>query len=234
LFARWSNQGVSFASGGANTQGLEPAVVLLLSVLAGSLPFSEIAARLVAGVDLRSIGTGTVSGTALYEVAGFGPLALAGSLDVLKGSVGPLLAGSQRPGLAALSTCLAITMHNWSPFLGGAGGRGISPALGATLVAAPEGALVLGAGLGIGRIFRQSALGTLIALVALPVVLVRRRAERGLALALGIDLPMIMKRLAGNHPPDPAKRKRVLLNRLLFDRDSLEDRYWFRRRVAAR
>jgi glycerol-3-phosphate acyltransferase PlsY len=202
-------------------------------MLAGSLPFSEIAARLVAGVDLRSIGTGTVSGTALYEVAGFGPLALAGSLDVLKGSVGPLLAGPHRPGLTALSTCLAITTHNWSPFLRGAGGRGISPALGATLVAAPEGALVLGAGLGIGRIFRQSALGTLIALVALPVVLARRRSERGLALGLSIDLPMILKRLAGNHPGDPAKKKKVLLNRLLFDRDPLEDQYWLKRAVAS-
>lgn len=201
-------------------------------MLAGSLPFSEIAARLVAGVDLRSIGTGTVSGTALYEVAGFGPLALAGGLDIVKGSVGPLLAGSHRPGLTALSAGLAITTHNWSPFLGGAGGRGISPAFGATLVAAPEGALVLAAGLGIGRIFRQSALGTLIALVALPVVLARRRSERGLALALCIDLPMLVKRLAGNHPADPAKRKKVLLSRLLFDRDPPEERDCSKRRVV--
>jgi glycerol-3-phosphate acyltransferase PlsY len=53
-------------------------MVLASAYLAGSVPFSGLAARLVAGVDLRDHGTGTVSGTGLYEVAGFVPLALAG------------------------------------------------------------------------------------------------------------------------------------------------------------
>ena len=33
---------------------------------------------------------------------------------------------------------LAVAGHNWSVFLRGAGGRGIAPALGATLVLAPD------------------------------------------------------------------------------------------------
>src|SRR5207244_1892983 len=98
-----------------------PAVVLAAGYAAGAIPFSNIAARRARGVDLRAVGTGTVSGTALYRVAGFGPLALAGIFDVAKGAVGPVLAGRDRPVLAAAGGGLAVAGHNWSPFLAGAG-----------------------------------------------------------------------------------------------------------------
>ncbi|MBM3658949.1 MAG: glycerol-3-phosphate acyltransferase, partial [Actinobacteria bacterium] len=49
--------------------------ILVLAFLAGSIPFTNIAARCTRGVDLRGVGTGTVSGTALYRVAGFPALA---------------------------------------------------------------------------------------------------------------------------------------------------------------
>ncbi len=194
-------------------------VVLALSFAAGAIPFSGLAARLVAGVDLRYRGSGTVSGTGLYDVAGFGPLAVAGSLDVAKGALGPLLAGRDRPVLGAVAAGVTIAGHNWSPALGGAGGRGISPALGATLVLAPEGTVVLGAGLGGGRLARQSGLGTLVALVGLFPALVWRRGRAGAVLAAAVALPMVVKRLAGNQAPSRAGLGSVLACRLLFDRD---------------
>ncbi len=193
--------------------------MLVAAFGAGAVPFSGIAARLVAGVDLRRQGSGTVSGTGLFEVAGFGPLAVAGSLDVAKGAVGPLLAGRRRPVLAALSAGAAVAGHNWSPLLGGAGGRGISPALGATLATAPEAAVVLGGSLGLGRLVRATGLATFVALVALFPVLGRRHGARGLVLASALALPMLGKRLLGNRPPPEADRRRVLVWRLLFDRD---------------
>jgi acyl phosphate:glycerol-3-phosphate acyltransferase len=195
-------------------------VVLAAGFAAGAIPFSGLAARLVAGVDLRRTGTGTVSGTGLYETAGFGPLAVAGSLDVAKGAVGPLLAGRNRPVLAALSAGAAVAGHNWSPLLGGAGGRGISPALGATLACAPEGTVVLGAALAGGRLIRQTALVSLVGMALLFPVLGRRRGLAGVVLAGSLTLPMVAKRLAGNRPPPlGSDRGRVLLSRLLFDRD---------------
>jgi Glycerol-3-phosphate acyltransferase len=114
---------------------------------AGAVPFSNLAARRFSGVDLRRVGTGTVSGTALYQVAGFGPLAVAGLLDVAKGTIGPLLVGRRRPVAAALACGLAVAGHNWSPFLGGAGGRGISPAMGALAVVGWPGMALLLTGL---------------------------------------------------------------------------------------
>lgn len=166
------------------------------------------------------MGTGTVSGTGLYQVAGFGPLAVAGSLDVAKGMVGPLLAGRQRPVLAALSAGASVAGHNWSPLLGGAGGRGISTALGATLVCAPEGTVVLGASLGLGRLVRQTGLVTLLGLLGLFPLLQRRRGVPGVVLACALALPMVGKRLMGNAPPPAGPgQRRVVLWRLLFDTD---------------
>ena len=52
-------------------------VVLVFAYLLGAIPFSNLFARRLRGIDLRDEGTGTVSGTGLYRVAGFGPLALA-------------------------------------------------------------------------------------------------------------------------------------------------------------
>jgi acyl phosphate:glycerol-3-phosphate acyltransferase len=192
---------------------------MLSAFAAGSVPFSGAAARLRAGVDLRRQGSGTVSGTGLYEVAGFGPLAIAGSLDVLKGALGPALAGAQRPVLSAASAGAAVAGHNWSPFLRGAGGRGLSPALGAMLFTAPEGTALLLAGLAFGRLIRRTGLVSFFAVVSLVPVLGSRRGRYGGLLATSIAGPVILKRLLGNEPPSQENRLRILARRLLFDHD---------------
>src|SRR5919106_4525297 len=119
---------------GAMTRRPSAPTVVGLGWLAGSIPFSNLAARVRAGVDLRDVGGGTVSGTALHSVAGFGPLAVAGVCDIAKGAVGPALAGRDRPMLGAAAAGAAVAGHNWSPWLGGAGGRRISVAMGSLLV----------------------------------------------------------------------------------------------------
>jgi acyl phosphate:glycerol-3-phosphate acyltransferase len=203
----------------AHTDALPGPAVIAVAFVCGSVPFSNIAARLVRGVDLRDVGTGTVSGTALHEVAGFGPLAVAGVFDVAKGSVGPLLAGRQRPALAAAAGAVAVAGHNWSPFLRGAGGRGISPATGALLVSAPTGAAVLLGGLAAGRLARQTALVSLAADLALVPVARRLHGRRGGMAAAGVAGVIVAKRLAGNAPVPRDARWKTLRNRLLFDRD---------------
>src|SRR2546423_4428071 len=114
-----------------------PLVVLSAAYVSGAIPFSNLMATRRRGVDLRDVGSGTVSGTSLYQVAGFGALAVAGICDIAKGAVGPALAGRDRPVLQAAACGVAVVGHNWSPFLGGAGGRGVSPAVGALRAAAP-------------------------------------------------------------------------------------------------
>lgn len=192
--------------------------ILLVAYVAGSVPFTNIAARRTRGVDLRTFGSGTVSGTALYRVAGFPALALAGIADVAKGALGPALAGSGRPTLAALAGAAAVIGHDWSPFLRGAGGRGIAPALGALCVSAWPGAVLLLVGLVLGKAIGQTGLGGFTAEVLLaPFLLAVDGREAALA-GLLIALPMLLKRVLGNaRPADPGVRTYV--SRLLFDRE---------------
>ena len=193
-------------------------LVLAVAFFVGAIPFSNIAAQLTRGVDLRTVDNGTVSGTNLYKVAGFGPLAIAGVLDVAKGAVGPLLAGHDRLWLAALAGGLAVIGHDWSPFLGWHGGRGISTAMGALLVTAWPGALLLLAGMALGRIVDQAGFGSFVAdLVLVPFLATAMGAAAALAGA-AVVLPMLVKRLTGNgRPTEPRPRTYAL--RLLFDSD---------------
>ena len=193
-------------------------LVLAIAFFVGAIPFSNIAAHLTRGVDLRTVDNGTVSGTNLYKVAGFGPVALAGVLDVAKGAVGPLLAGNDRLWLAALAGGVAVIGHDWSPFLAGAGGRGISTAMGALLVTAWPGAVLLLAGMALGRIVDQAGFGSFVAdLVLVPFLATAIGAAAALAGA-AVVIPMLIKRVTGNAPPTESRR-RVYARRLLFDSD---------------
>jgi acyl phosphate:glycerol-3-phosphate acyltransferase len=201
---------------GGMTRTPRAAAVIALGWLAGSIPLSNIAARIRAGVDLREVGGGTVSGTALHGVAGFGPLAVAGVCDIAKGAVGPVLAGRDRPMLAATAAVASVAGHNWSPWLGGAGGRGISVAMGSLVVQGWPGTVVLASGLAAGRLCRQTGLGSFVADVALVPVLARTRGRAGLLAGAGVAGVMLAKRIAGNRPP-ARPTVDVYLHRLLYD-----------------
>ncbi len=194
------------------------AVVVGLAYAAGSVPVANLTAKATGGPDLRSVGSGTVSGTALYGVSGFGALAVAGCAELAKGALGPLLAGRDRPLLGALATSAAVCGHDWSPWLGGKGGRGVSLLLGALCVLAPEGVVLLGAGLATGRALRQTGAATFATLVALPVLLARRDGGAGVLIASALSLPVLAKRVVGNDNALPGSAA-VALARLVFDAD---------------
>ncbi len=205
--------------GAARLATVKAPSVVGLSFAAGSIPTSNIVARRRAHVDLRRVETGTVSGTNLYRVAGFGPLAVAGVVDIAKGALGPLFATPDRPVLAAIAGGAAVAGHNWSPFLHGAGGRGFAPALGALGVQAWPGVPVLLGGIAVGRVFHQTGFGGFVAQCALVPVLARTRGTLGAFAGACVVAPMWAKRVAGNSPA-PNRSWRVYLHRLLFDCDS--------------
>ena len=210
---------------------------LVLAYLAGAVPFSNVLAARVSGVDLREVGSGTVSGTGLYRVAGFLPLVVAGILDVAKGALVALVAREPEPADHAAeedgrrppfrppsltegaAAGLVVAGHNWSPYLDGAGGRGVSPALGAYAVVAPEASALLLGGLVLGRLTRETGLGTFASQVALVPMLAGTRGRRGAFAGAAVLVPMLAKRLLGNGPPKPGGGHRVYLARLLYDRD---------------
>lgn len=220
---------------------MKKVATLVLAYLAGAVPFSNVLAARVSGVDLRQVGSGTVSGTGLYRVAGFLPLVVAGILDVAKGALVALVArepdppdrdpGGREAGAGrrapfrppslteGAAAGLVVAGHNWSPYLDGAGGRGVSPALGAYGVIAPEASALLLAGLVLGRLTGETGLGTFASQVALVPTLAGTRGRRGAFAGAAVLVPMLAKRLLGNGPPKPGSGPRVYVARLLYDRD---------------
>jgi glycerol-3-phosphate acyltransferase PlsY len=200
----------------ADTAVVAFAVVFAFGV--GAIPFSYLVARWVAGADLRAVGSGTVSGSGVGEAVGFWPMAGAGLLDIGKGAAAVLPLAGTRPVVAAIAAGAAVIGHNWSPFLHRAGGRGISPAIGSAAVLAWPGALVLLAGLALGKLARHTSVGSFAAQAALPPVLAITDGTVGLVLGIAVVLPMWVKRVMGNRPPEP-RAWRVLLYRLVRDHD---------------
>lgn len=195
-----------------------PGALCAASYAIGSVPFAQIAARRRAGVDLRRVGSGTVSGTSLYEVAGFAPLAAVGCCELAKGACGPLLAGRDHLLLGSLAAASAIAGHNWSPWIGFRGGRGVSLLLGAGAALAPETSALVGLALGLGRLVHRSGAATFAALVALPTLLAATRGRSGAAAGALLVVPVLAKRVLGNDNRIPASRA-VLVERLVADRD---------------
>lgn len=194
------------------------AIAVLAAYLIGAVPFSQIVSRRLTGVDLRTVGTGTVSGTGLYRVAGLWPLVVGGSLDVAKGAAAATLAGDD-DRLAVLVSAAVVTGHCWSVFLRGAGGRGLSPSMGALAVLAWPGALLLLAALAVGKLLDETSLAAFIADLLLVPVLSAAVGWQGAALGLAVVVPMVLKRLRGNARPQPGGGLRTYWARLLYDSD---------------
>ena len=152
------------------------------------------------GVDLRRFGTGTVSGTALYRVAGFAPLAVAGSLDVAKGAIGPLAATPRRPG------CSPPPPRRPSPATTGRRSSAAPEAVASPrpwAASSPVPRPVLPCSLGglvAGRLRRQTGLGCFAAYLALVPVVRRVHGQSAALLAGAVLVPLLVKRIARQSP----------------------------------
>jgi len=202
-------------------------VLLLLAYLTGSLPTAHLVARAFSNKDLRLVGSRTVSATGVYYHVGrwlFWPVA---AVDILKVALPTWLGlelGLGR-GVAAAAGLTAVAGHCWPVWLGFRGGRGVTGFLGLWLVLFPPGTLWLLAGLILGRLglLFQTAAGTLAALATWPLVLTVLGQSPELVLTAWACLGLtVVKRLEANRiglPAEAEARRRVLLNRLLWDRD---------------
>ena len=109
-----------------------PGVLLIVSYLLGSLPFGLLIARWWAGIDVREHGSGNIGATNVYRVVGKPAGVLVFVLDVLKGYIPPVAAAAlgMNPWWIVAAGLAAILGHQFSPFLGFKGGKGVSTSLG--------------------------------------------------------------------------------------------------------
>jgi len=209
--------------------------IILISYLIGSTPTAFLAGKWIKGIDLRHYGSGTISGSMVFEHVAKWVIIPVGIFDILKGSIAALLGIklTGEPLLAAFAGLAAVIGHNWPVFLNFTGGRGLSPFMGVLLVLFPPGVLWMLAFLAIGYLLGDSAPWSLVSLASLPIL---NKFLNGLAIinlsAIAIILITLIKRLEANRrplPQDGIERKRVILLRLLFDRDIQNHKEWINR-----
>ncbi|MDH7515687.1 MAG: glycerol-3-phosphate acyltransferase [Bacteroidota bacterium] len=117
------------------------AATLLFSFLLGSIPTAYLAVKRSMGEDLRLLGTGNIGAMNAYEVSrsktlGFEVL----TVDIFKGAcavIAVALVFGNVFTLGAVSVLSVVLGHNFSPWIGFKGGRGLAPAAGAIAVFAP-------------------------------------------------------------------------------------------------
>ncbi len=215
--------------------------LMLAAYLLGSVPAAYIVARLVRGMDIRQHGTGQVGAGNLWRMTSWKLGLPAGAFDLGKGIL--MVWVAQVLGLSVAQQLMvgtaAVIGHNWSIFCRFGGGRGIATAIGVVLILpvinamTPWPAVTCLACLAIGVIvLRSSPLPVLVSIASLPVVSAIYEPVTTTLGFLAIFLIVVIKRLVAPRAVELTSigKKRVLLNRLLFDRDIMDRKAWMYRR----
>lgn len=172
----------------------------LLAFLLGSIPFGLIIAR-AKGIDIRVHGSGNIGATNVLRVVGkkygiaclildalkgFVPVVIAINLILIEGKRGGLLhLGALEPYAVTLSasqqflgqlmhvfTALAAILgHNYSPWVGFRGGKGIATSAGVLLALMPAGVVLLAiVWFAVFLTSRYVSIASIVAAAALPVI----------------------------------------------------------------
>jgi glycerol-3-phosphate acyltransferase PlsY len=180
-------------------------IIAALSYLLGSIPFGYLLVRIFRGEDVRQSGSGNIGAT---NVSRKSPILGAATLllDALKGTAASILSydvayrlgdGPPTLDLLALGALFAILGHIFPVWLKFRGGKGVATALGAFAPIAPKALLiVLGIFIVVVAVSRYVSLGSIVAVVAFPLVvwaIDRFYVSTGLALISLVSLLIVVK-----------------------------------------
>jgi glycerol-3-phosphate acyltransferase PlsY len=218
--------------------------VLLLvgSYLLGSVPAAYLAAKWSRRIDIRRYGSSNVGASNVLATVSKRWAIPVIVFDLVKGMLPVYIA--HLLGLEVYQQVIigiaAIVGHNWPVFLRFSGGRGLLTTIGVALILSPWLALILIAFAFAWTPFRQLALGTLFALILLPIlswfVSEPFGIERAFPLTLGflaILLLVVIRRLTAPRTSLTASvsTRQLIINRMLFDRDIRDREAWIQRQA---
>lgn len=185
-------------------------LVALVSYLIGSIPCGYLAGRLIAGIDIRTVGSGNIGATNVGRTLGWHWFGVVLVLDFLKG-FGPAffapqaltaLGDTATSSETALVLCglAAILGHLWPLWLRFQGGKGVATALGVVTAVAPSASWIpLGAALAgflvILGLTRYVSLGSIVAALvygSLNLALLGAPAEHPALLGFSILVPALV------------------------------------------
>ncbi len=106
---------------------------ILISYFIGSIPFAYILGKVLAGKDLREIGSGNLGSTNVLRIIGVKAGVICLVLDILKGVLIYVIISSIYPSEVLVSSIFAILGHCYSPFVGFRGGKGVAISVGILL-----------------------------------------------------------------------------------------------------
>ena len=155
-----------------------PLAVVIVSYLIGAIPTGLIVVRWLSGEDIRRHGSGNIGTVNVLRVAGLATAIVVLAVDIVKGLVPVLLA--VRVGapvsVVVLGGLAAIAGHNWSVFLRFQGGKGIATSFGVLLgLSWPAATVAAAVWVVTVAITRYASLGSLLAVVSVPITLWRLR-----------------------------------------------------------
>lgn len=173
--------------------------VVVLSYLVGSIPTSIILSKLLRGIDIRQHGSGNAGGTNVFRVLGWKWGVLTIILDAFKGAVAVVIVARLYLDSFPFSNITpfddftlvqiicgiaAVIGHIWTVFAGFRGGKGIATALGflITLITIDM-LLALAVFTLTVTLSRYISLGSMMAAVSLPIILVVREN------IFGVEIP---------------------------------------------
>jgi glycerol-3-phosphate acyltransferase PlsY len=173
-------------------------LLLVCGYLLGSIPAGYLAGRWLKGIDIRQQGSGSTGATNVLRVVGKGPALAVLLVDVLKGTAAVVLAqlllgggpaGWSTDSWVVAAGLAALSGHIWPLWLGWRGGKAVATALGMLLgLAWPVGLACFGVFLAVLSLSRIVSLSSVMAAVALPVLMLLWFHSQG----LGLRWPYLM------------------------------------------
>jgi glycerol-3-phosphate acyltransferase PlsY len=218
---------------------VQSVLLVIGGYLLGSIPTAYVAGKWLKGRDLRRYGSGTVSGSMVFEHVARWAVVPVGLFDVGKAALPAWLGLQLGLGMpvAAAAGLAAVAGHNWPIFLRFTGGRGLGAFMGVLLVIFPWGFPWMLGFLTVGWLLGDSAPWALASLVTLPFFAHLLGGPDVVAPATGVMLLLTLgKRLEANRrplPPAGPERWRVILRRLFLDRDIASHADWIQREPDA-
>lgn len=175
-------------------------IIIITAYLLGNISTSYIVAKRLAGVDIRTQGSGNAGSTNVLRTLGKKAGALTFIGDVLKGLIAVLIARFIAYGVnlddttcAYIAVVAVVLGHNYPVFLGFKGGKGVATSLGSMLGMNPLVALLcLGFFIIIVAITKYVSLGSILGIGLSPVIMMLNHNTKGVLVTLFLTISVVI------------------------------------------
>ena len=175
-------------------------IIIITAYLLGNISTSYIVAKRLAGVDIRTQGSGNAGSTNVLRTLRKKAGALTFIGDVLKGLIAVLIARFIAYGVnlddttcAYIAVVAVVLGHNYPVFLGFKGGKGVATSLGSMLGMNPLVALLcLGFFIIIVAITKYVSLGSILGIGLSPIIMMINHNNKGVLVTLFLTISVVI------------------------------------------